>query len=228
MKISLKVSGLDGLKNLAAQIKRYPAQAAEAGTQAANDVAGTVVTRASQDLTQRYNLSTSYIRSKFQLRLARRFDEAAVVAARKSGLPLARYAAQQITVAAPRAKGDASRGIAAGRKQAGVSFKVRRSGARHTIRRAFLMPLKAGSSQGGNGLGIFWRDDGGFEQSMVEEEITWDGKKGVQKGKARHLYGVSPHQGYRYWIKQNSPAVPDLLAKAFAARLAQQLRKGGK
>jgi hypothetical protein len=228
MKIVLKVSGVEGLAGLADKIKQYPVQAALAGTQAANDVAGTVITRAAQDITQRYNLSASYIRSKFQLRLARRFDEAAVVAARKSGLPLARYAAQQVTVAAPRAKGDSSRGIAAGRKQAGVSFKVMRTGVRHTIRRAFLMPLKAGSSQGGNGLGIFWRDDGGFEKSMVEEEINWDGKKGVQKGKARHLYGVSPHQGYRYWIKQNSPAVPDLLAKAFAARLAAQLRKGSK
>ena len=206
MKISLKVSGVDGLKKIAAQIKRYPAQAAEAGTQAANDVAETVITRAAQDITQRYNLPASYIREKFTLQKAKRFDDAAIVGARKRSTRLARFDVNQLTAAAPRAKGDPSRGIAAGRKQAGASVHVVRTNGRKKLSKAFLMPLLAGKEAGGNGMGLFIREGGSI----------------------KHLYGISPHQAYRHWIKENNPAVSDLLAKAFAARLAQQLRKGSK
>ncbi len=223
MKISLKLSGVDGLKHLAAKIKKYPAQAAEAGTQAANDVAETIITRAAQDITQRYNLPASYIREKFTLRLAKSFEEAAIVGARKRGTRLARFDVNQLTAAAPRAKGDPSRGIAAGRKQAGTSVHVVRANGRKKLSKAFLMPLRAGKEAGGNGMGLFIRDNGGASSELSAEEINLSGK-----GAIKHLYGVSPHQAYRYWIQENNPAVSNLLAKAFAARLAQQLRKGSK
>jgi hypothetical protein len=223
MKISLKLSGVDGLKKLAAQIKKYPAQAAEAGTQAANDVAETVITRAAQDITGRYNLPASYIREKFTLRKAKRFEDAAVVGARKRGTRLARFEVNQLTVAAPGAKGDARRGIAAGRKQAGASVHVVRGNGRKKLSKAFLMPLRAGTEAGGNGMGLFIRDNGGVSSELSAEETYQSGK-----GSIKHLYGVSPHQAYRRWIKQNNPAVSDLLAKAFASRMAQQLRKGSK
>lgn len=203
MKLSVKISGGSGLKALAAKVKKYPQDLAEATLQTANDVAETVISRAATDITQRYNLPASDIREKFSLRLAKRFDDVAIVAVRKRGTRLARYDAQQLTVAAPRAKGDKRRGIPAGRKQAGVSVQVLRGGPRKEMKDAFFLPLRGGSKAGVNGMSIFWR---------YEKDIE-------------HMYGPSPHQAFRRWIKENNPKISNLLAKTISARIAQQLRK---
>ena len=206
MRVSLKIQGADGLKKLAAKIKQYPAHAAQAGIGAANDAAETIMTRAPQDITNRYNLPASYIKARFTLRKAKAMGDEAIIGARKRGTGLERFAAQQETVAAPRAKGDPRRGIAAGRKQAGASAQVLRQGGRKTTGKAFFMPLKRGGEAGGSGMGLCIRNGEKFDR----------------------LYSGSPHHSYRYCTKQNNPAISNLLAKAFAARIAQQLRKGSK
>lgn len=207
MKFGLNIAGLDQLKSLRKKIERFPQQAAAASVRASNDVAKQIETEAVRDITQKLNLPASYIRDKFKTRYAKQAGDVIIIGARMRPVRLARYAAEQLTVAAKypnHAKGDPLRKIAAGRKQAGVSVKVLRSGARKAMKKAFLIPLRAGNVDGGNGFGLFERE----------------GKQIV------HRYALSPDQEFRSWIKAKRPEVSDRLARAFSARFAAELRKG--
>lgn len=209
MKIGLAIQGAAALKKAARQIERYPAQAARAGQAAVNDVASNVLSAAARDISQRYNLPASYVREKFTLRLATSSIDFAVIAARKRATRMARFDANQITAAAPakRNKGDQRRGIAKGRKSAGVSVKIMRQGKRETFRHAFFLPLLAGKEAGGNGMGIFTHEDG---------------------GRLKHHYRVSPSQAYEWWIREKRPNISASLAKAYTARLQAEIRRGAK
>lgn len=203
MKVGLSVSGLYQLKALRKKIEQFPVAADTAGAAAANEVVEQVEIEAARDITQELNLPASYIREKFLSRKAKRLGDVAIVAARKRAVRAARYAAEQITAPAPRAKGDALRGIQAGRKQAGVSIKVKRAGKRTKIADGFLLPLRAGKQDGGNGFGIFTRLG-----DVVEQE-----------------YRVSPDQAFRAWIAKHRPDIGGRLAVAFRAHFARELRK---
>lgn len=204
MKISLSIKGIDGLKLLKAKIDKYPTIAAHVGVEAINDVAETVITRASADISGRYNLQAAYVREKFRIQRANSIGGTAVVGARKRGVRLARYDAEQLTKAAPKAKGDQRRSISAGNKQAGVSVQVLRAGSRKAMQRAFLIPLRAGTNDGGNGMGIFIRDE---------------------FGNVKHLYGRSPDQAYRAWLKERESDINALLVRSFSKRLTAAIRK---
>lgn len=196
MKISFQ--GFGQLKAAANQIRHAPAAAAAAGRDAANDVARTVITQASRDISRRYNLPASYVRDQFRLQLAET-DQVAVVGARIRNVRLARFDSRQLTAAAPRAKGDKLRKIAKGRKQAGISVKVLRDGGRKNMPGAFFIPLMSGRNAGGNGLGVFIR--------------TGSGQKDI-----RHLTGPSPHQAFKFWIAQKRPDLQAMLFKAWTTR----------
>lgn len=198
MKIKLDIKGMDGLKNLKAKIDRFPALTAEAAKEAMNDVADVVVTKASNDISSRYNLTAAYVREKFRIQRAKSAADLAVVGARKRGVRLARYDSQQLTKPAPAANGDPRRSIAAGNKQAGVSVQVLRGGSRKSMKRAFMIPLRAGNTDGGNGFGVFIRDE--FDN-------------------VKHLYGISPDQAYKAWLKDNEAAIGETLNRRFSARL---------
>jgi len=207
MKIGMTISGLDQLKALRKKIQQFPVAADTAGAHAANDVAEQIEVEAARDITQELNLPASYIREKFLTRKAKRLGDVAIVAARKRPTRLARFAAEQITAPAPRAKGDAMRGIAAGRKQAGITVKVKRAGGRSKpIRDAFFLPLRAGKVDGGNGMGVFAR---------AGDKISQE-------------YGPSPDQLFRTWIKKHRPDIGARLAAAFRANFARQLKAGKK
>lgn len=206
MKIGLKIDGSKALRNLAKDISRFPEQAAAAGMAAANDVAELVMTAAPRDITQRLNLPPTYIREKFVLYKAKRAIDPAVVAARKRPTRLARFAVQQLTtdVKHPaRSKGDVLRGIPAGKKAAGVSVKVLRSGQRKRMPGSFLLPLRAGKIDGGNGMGLFWR---------------W--RKEIE-----HEYGPSPDQEFNYWIGKNQAKIDALLIQAYRSRFAREMKR---
>lgn len=199
----MKISGFEALTQAAAQLRAQPEILRRAAIAAANDVAAGIITQASRDMTQRYNLPASYIRDKIEFRPAGE-DGVAVVAARRSFTRLARFDARQHTAPAPRAKGDPRRKIQKGRKQAGVSVKVKRSDARDLLKEAFLIPLRAGTEAGANGMGVFYRQS---------------------TGRLKHLYGPSPFQALRWWAAAHRPEIPARLAKALQARLAREQRK---
>lgn len=225
----VKVSGIAELRRFARDISRFPEEASAAAADAANEVAVEVMKEAVLDIDQRYNLPTNYVKKRFSLWKATSMHDA-VVGARIRWTTLARYEAKQLTVPAPRAKGDLLRGIPAGQKQAGVSFKVLRQGKRWDIRRAFLVPLRAGNIDAGNGMGIFWRDDRDIsqvERGLIEEEVNHH--RGGWKGRdLKHLYGISVHQAFQYWIPENLPDIKSAFAKAFGKHFSRALKKLGK
>lgn len=201
--MNISISGIADVVSMARQIKRYPAAVEMAGKSAVKATARTVVTAAPRDISQRYNYPASYARGNFSITFSASGDSA-VVSARRRGVRLARFDANQLTSAAARAKGDRSRKIAPGRKQAGVSVNVLRGGSRKAIRKGFFIPLRAGKAGGGNGQGLFLREP---------------------DGSLKHLYGVSPHQAYRAWLVKHQKDISEMLAKLWSAHLSAALRK---
>lgn len=207
----LKISGADALASASSRLRAIPAVLHKAARDAATDVALDVMREAPRDLSQRYNLPASYIKDNLKFRPAGE-DGVAVISARVRFTRLARFDARQLTAEAKRdkrgrsrAKGDPRRGIAAGRKQAGVSVKVMRTGPREKFTRsAFLLPLRAGKEPGANGMGLFER---------------------VSNDRIEHLYGPSPYQTFRWWGLEHGPEMPARVRKVMRARLARELKR---
>lgn len=198
----MKIDGLAAIKAAAKRIKTIPDASARAAYRAANSVADRVTTVARRDIAAQINLPQSYIREQTRITPATAAVPVAVVRMRMRAVRLARFAAAQVTKAAPRAKGDKRRGIAPGRKQAGVAVKILRTGKKPVMPGAFLIPLRAGKTDGGNGMGVF-----------------------VRRGTAiKHLYGPSPDQLFRRWRAEAAPDIKRLLAAAYASQLRYELR----
>ena len=172
-----------------------------AGYRAANVTGRKVITDTKRDIASQLSLTQREIAEVMSMSNAIRDNPTAVVKVRKSPMRLARYGARQLTAKASRAKGDALRGIAAGRKQAGVSVKVAR-GARKKMRGAFLVPLRAGNVSGGNGMGVF-----------------------VRQGKEiMHLYGPSQYQLFRRLIAEGKTNIQKILRANYASELRYALK----
>lgn len=197
----MKITGTDKLAKLSARVRSVPGIGERAMYRAINSTAAKVQTMAIKDITSQLALQTSYVRELFSIKQAGPGTLFAVVGARRRAVRLARFGAKQLTRSAKRAKGDAMRGIPAGRAAAGVSVKVTKGGTRK-MRKAFLLPLRAGNTSGGNGMGVFVRLPG---------------------GELKHLYGPSPDQIFRRWRREQAPSVSLMLAQAYASQLRYEL-----
>ena len=198
----MKITGTDKLAKLSARVRSVPGIGERAMYRAINSTAAKVQTMAIKDITSQLALQTSYVRELFRIQQASPVKLFAVVSARRRAMRLARFGARQITRTAKNAKGDASRGIPAGRAAAGVSVKVTKAGGTKRMRKAFLLPLRAGNASGGNGMGIFVR---------------------LPNGELKHLYGPSPDQVFRRWRHEQAPNVSLMLAQAYASQLRYEL-----
>lgn len=204
-KIALQSSGADQLTLLERSLRATPEACARAGTVAVNQVARSVISNSCRDLTERYALPASYIKNKFALNEASRGDQVAVVKVHHRAIRLARFDARQLTTQAKLAKGDAARRIGKGRKQAGVSVKVMRTNSRMNMAKAFLVPLRAGKEDGGNGFGVFVR--------------TGRGKNDI-----KHLYGPAPYQVFQSWVKDHKADIQLSLLTEYRKALVKELR----
>ena len=83
-----------------------------------------------------------------------------------------------------------------------MSVKVTKAGGTKRMRKAFLLPLRAGTVAGGNGMGIFVR---------------------LPSGELKHLYGPSPDQVFRRWRIDQAPNISVMLAQAYASQLRYEL-----
>lgn len=194
------VKGLDQLRDLSRWVANVPAEIQRATVAAVNATVVETRDQAAREMVGKVNLSASYIRDKMRIvRASGKRPEGAVIVQRRA-VPLARFKAQQLVASAPRAKGDRSRKIVKGTKQAGVSVEVRR-GQRKRLRRAFLVPLA-----NGNGVGIFVRF--GKERKAID-----------------HLYGPGPDQLFRAWREDNVRMVQERLAAHIDAELERRFGK---
>lgn len=193
------------IRAAAKRVRAVPEAQTRAAFRAVNSVTGKVATQARRDIAADINLPQRYIAEQMRITKATPAVPVAVIRMRMRAVRLARFAAAQITKAAARAKGDGRRGIAKGRKQAGVAVKVARKGGRKTMRGAFLMPLRAGKTDGGNGMGVFVRT-------------------GKGRGAIKHLYGPSPDQLFRRWRTQAAPDIQRMLLQAYQSQLRYELK----
>lgn len=139
------------------------------------------------------NLTDAYLQSKMAVIHATpgRGLRAEIIArgGRSDQSPLSRYMVGYETAPAPRAKGSTTKGIPAGQKQAGVKVEVSR-GKVKTLKNAFTMPLRAGGTAGGNGIGVFTRS---------------------RYGVVRHRYGPAVYQLFRVAAGELEESVGDIL-----------------
>lgn len=203
--MKLKIDGLQAVANLAAAARATPDAVQRAAYRSINQVAAKVQTDAVRTVASQLNLTVAYVRDKFALEKASRQNLLAVVKAGMRPIGLERFGATQLVAKADRAKGDVSRAIPAGRKQAGVSVKVSKTGARKKMPGAFLIPMRAGTEAGGNGKGVFIRT-------------------GKGRGDIKHLYGPSPDQLFRRYREENLPDIQRMLADAYASQLRFELK----
>ncbi|MDQ7990177.1 MAG: hypothetical protein REI09_11145 [Candidatus Dactylopiibacterium sp.] len=206
MRIDLRgAEGLDEIKRL---LRRAPDLTARAGATVVGRVAKDVEATASKYIADRYNLEAAYVKGRFRLTV-QAGSPIAYVSARRRATRLARFDARQLTTAAKsgrRAKGDRLRKISPGTKQAGVSWKVMRNAARTKSRKHFLIPLRAGKVDGGNGMGVFFRYG-----TQIEQE-----------------YGPSIHGAFSWWAKEQRPRIGTRLAQAWAVEARRLLKANGR
>lgn len=229
MKSAFTISA-DALGQLAKDLNLGAEVLQRAEYRAINKVANKAMTTSRRKIVSAVNLTQKYVKERMSLSPATKDRAVAVIMARPRHTRLATYAAKQITASAPRARGDSLRGIPAGRKQAGVSVSVKRGGGRKKLRGAFMIPLRAGTRDGGNGMGIFIRTGSKRNmRSVVKQEIyTGRGSRksgAVESGDIRHLYGPSVYQVFRGVIPEITPGIADDLEKAVADQTEYEIRK---
>ena len=163
--------------------KLEPAELGSNLVSAINDVADRAYDFARKRMTDSVNLTDDYVRRKMVVQAATaQRPEARITAsgAREDMTVLGRYDAKMIL--APRKTTNRARPttgglrIPSGMRQNGVEVKVRKTGGDSEIEYGFLQPLRAGKTDGGNGLGVFARS-----------------KNGVK----RHRYGPAVYQLFR-------------------------------
>lgn len=147
------------------------------------------------------NLTDAYIEARTTLAPALT-QPTATIRTRGDLTILGHYPRQQLTQAASkRAKGDPSRGIAAGTKQAGLQVSIKRSAA-VSEPRWFTMRLRAGSASGSK-TGVFVRDG----------------------DKVQHIYGPSPYSLFRHQVGAQESAIADDLTRNAVAAVADRVEK---
>lgn len=170
-------------------------------------------TEGGREIRRQVNLKAPYVNENLKVsRQAKQSDPEpyAVISGRVRPVRLARYGARQLTQRGPYARGDLLRGIKSGRKQAGVSVKVKPGGRPRKMRKAFLVPLKRGKMPGDKtNMGVFIRT-------------------GKDKNAIRHLYGPSVDQVFSRIRSELSPAIRQDLASEYSrllrAKVAQRAR----
>lgn len=200
----------DPAEGLADRLQRVAVQArfVSAATQATNDVA----TRADLSLRRGeirdINLTPAYVKSKTDLRLAPVQGPArAEIVTAGDPTVMGRFA-PLLTLPGRGALRRA--GPRAGNRNAGVALAIRKSSPTFEPQ-WFVLPLKRGNVDGGNGLGVFVRDD----RLRPSPKATREGKAGK-----RHIYGPSPYVLFKAQIRAQSGEILDDLERTARARVA--------
>ena len=176
---------------------------------AARDAVNEVITRFERDalggMTADYGLTPAYVRSKTDVRLADvSLNPKAEMVTRGDLTIMGRFPLQQLTQPArTRAKGDPSRGIGPGLKQAGVRATIKRS-APVARDKWFTMRLRAGREPGEN-VGVFVRATG--------------------RDKPKHIYALAPYSMFRFQVNARMRDVETDLADTTMRTIVDRVEK---
>lgn len=185
-------------------------QVGAASVAALNEVADRTFNLARDRMTAGINLDDPYLRRRMSVRHATPGrPEASIMArgGRSDMTVLGRFDAKPVIVPNVRSGGRGNRalGIPAGEKQAGVTVEVIR-GQRNEgfVPRGFLLPLRRGRQDGGNGFGVFARG---------------------RDGKLRHRYGPSVYQLFAFQAERIEDEVAADLEKTLIEQVDAALQK---
>lgn len=162
--------------------KLEPAELGSNLVSAINDVADRAYDFARKRMTDSVNLTDDYVRRKMVVQAATaQRPEARITAsgARADMTPLSRYDAKMVLAPRKSPKARPTTGglrLPSGMRQRGVEVQVAKASGGATLLYGFMQPLRAGKTDGGNGLGVFTRS-----------------KSGVK----RHRYGPAVYQLFR-------------------------------
>ena len=167
LNVAIDVAGIERLSAFVARIEPeiLPDIIVEGLNEAATEIYDLAQDRMNADI----NLSDEYLRSKMEVEKASRGVPVATITARSAGTTLGRFDAKPVVVDAKgdpkNLKGNRALGIAPGKKQAGVTVQVRRSGVNDNFTpRGYILPLRAGTEAGANGWGVFARRKSGNQK----------------------------------------------------------------
>jgi hypothetical protein len=192
------------LEALAKQLGLMPAAVDLALSRVLNRRAPQVLDQAQGKICSRVKLSREYVEGRMAMSNATVSRPYVIIKARERATRLATYMATQRILGAPGSAGDPLRGIPAGFKQGGVYTGVKPD-SNKLMSKAFLIPLRAGSVAGGNGLGIFVR--------------TGPGRKDM-----RQLYGPSVNQLFTGVITEMEEALAQSLEADLQAEVTRELQ----
>ena len=159
------------------------------------------------------NLSRTYVKGKTDLALATSVSQPRAEIVTRGDLTVLGNFAPLGVVRAPGAQRRA--GPIKGRRNAGTLVSIKRT---ETMKQDqwFILPLRRGEIPGGNGLGVFVRDDALAPSPRAAREGS--------AGK-RQIYGPSPYQLFRKQINVQGPAWAEDLERSATARLVDVIEK---
>lgn len=182
----------------------------EASVAALNEVVDRTFDLARDRMTEGINLDDPYVRRRMSVKHATPGRPEASITARggrNDTTVLGRFDAKPVIVPNARAggKGNRALGIPSGQKQAGVTVEVVR-GQRNDgfVPRGFLLPLRRGTEDGGNGVGVFARG---------------------KDGKLRHRYGPSVYQLFAFQTERILNDVTDDLENTLVEKVDEAMEK---
>lgn len=149
------------------------------------------------------NLSETYVSSKTDLTLATSKPTATILT-RGDLTILGHYPREQLTqpTRTNRVKGDPSRGIPKGRKQAGMRVAIKRSSTTEQPK-WFTMRLRHGT-ESGDKVGVFVRANG---------------------GKPKHIYGPSPYSLFRFQAQAQGEEIANDLRRTALLRMVDEVER---
>lgn len=194
-------------------------ESAKATAHAINYAAKRVRTEGSKRIRAQVNLPAKYVNENLAVRRFATPDKPeAIISGRVRATRLARYNAKGLTAHAPYGrKGDALRGIPAGRKHAGVSVRVKK-GAAKKMRKGILIPLQRGRRGAKENA---WIDEGGDKLFGIFIR-TGKGKKDL-----KHLYGPSVDQLWRRERAELIPMATRLTGREYVRLMRRVIARSG-
>lgn len=199
-----KLSGIDGRK------------LGEAALGAVNESAVDFEKRAIDSGILNINLQRTYVKGKTDLFLGTNPNApSAAIVTKGDPTVLGNFAPLGTVRAGAGNRVPRRAGPRVGRRNAGTLVSITRD---KTLKQDqwFILPLRRGDIPGGNGLGVFVRDDAlrGSPKAARKGE-----REGKTPGK-RHIYGPAPYQLFRTQIEKQGPQwVEDLETRAVAKLL---------
>jgi hypothetical protein len=167
-----------------------------------------------KEQTRDINLTQAYVRSKTDVTLAQPVGRARAEILTRGDLTVLGNFAPLSRIVAPGAQRRA--GPIAGFRSAGVRVAIKRS--KYLSQgQWFIMPLRRGTADGGNGFGVFVRDDALPPSGRALRE----GRHGK-----RHIYGPSPYSLFRRQIDTRAPEIQERLATRALQSMGDDIAQG--